>query len=53
MLIAFLAWCDRQDRPATLDRPTAAVVLFGLRLLYQQRRAADRVLQSPAPSASS
>jgi hypothetical protein len=32
---------------------TAAVVLFGLHLLYQQQRATDRVLQPPAPSASS
>ena len=31
----------------------AAVVLFGLHLLYQQQRATDRVLQPPAPSASS
>jgi hypothetical protein len=31
----------------------AAVVLFGLHLLYQQQRATDRVLQPPAASASS
>jgi hypothetical protein len=32
---------------------TAAVVLFGLHLLYQQQRASDRVLQPPAASALS
>ena len=32
---------------------TAAVVLFGLHLLYQQQRATDRVLQPPAASALS
>lgn len=32
---------------------TAAVVLFGLHLLYQQQRATDRVLQPPAGSALS
>jgi hypothetical protein len=32
---------------------TAAVVLFGLHLLYQQQRATDPVLQPPAASASS
>jgi hypothetical protein len=32
---------------------TAAVVLFGLHLLYQQQRATDRVLHPPAASASS
>ena len=31
----------------------AAVVLFGLHLLYQQQRATDRVLQPPAASALS
>jgi hypothetical protein len=31
----------------------AAVVLFGLHLLYQQQRASDRVLQPPAASALS
>jgi hypothetical protein len=31
----------------------AAVVLFGLHLLYQQQRATDGVPDSPAPSASS
>jgi hypothetical protein len=31
----------------------AAVVLFGLHLLYQQQRATDRVLQPPAASPSS
>ena len=32
---------------------TAAVVLFGLHLLYQQQRAAFLVLQPPAETASS
>jgi hypothetical protein len=31
---------------------TAAVVLFGLHLLYQQQRATDRVLRPPAQAAS-
>jgi hypothetical protein len=31
---------------------TAAVVLFGLHLLYQQQRATDRVLQPPAQASS-
>ncbi len=31
---------------------TAAVVLFGLHLLYQQQRAASLVLRPPAPAAS-
>jgi hypothetical protein len=31
---------------------TAAVVLFGLHLLYQQQRATDRVLRPPAQASS-
>ena len=27
---AFLAWCDRQGRPVTLDRPTVAAFVAGL-----------------------
>ena len=35
---AFLAWCDRQGRPATLDRPTVAT--FVAELLEDGREAA-------------
>jgi integrase/recombinase XerD len=35
---AFLAWCDRQGRPATLDRPTVAT--FVAELLDDGREAA-------------
>jgi hypothetical protein len=46
----FLAWCDRQSRPATLDRPTVAA--FIAELLNNGREAAPREPGSSASAAS-